>query len=49
MVLRGKGGRAVKRQGGGSTPVTPKQVIQTIKDKGVVMVDVKFMDLLGTW
>ena len=29
--------------------MTPKQVLQIIKDKGVVMVDVKFVDLLGTW
>src|SRR5260370_17101119 len=29
--------------------MTPKQVLQMIKDKGVVMVDVKFIDLLGTW
>ena len=29
--------------------MTPKQVLQMIKDKGVVMVDIKFMDLIGTW
>jgi len=29
--------------------MTPKQVLAMIKDKGVVMVDVKFIDLLGTW
>ena len=29
--------------------MTPKEVLQTIKDKGVVMVDLKFIDLLGTW
>ena len=29
--------------------MTPKQVLQMIKDKGVVMVDIKFIDLLGTW
>ncbi len=29
--------------------MTPKQVLQLIKDKGVVMVDIKFIDLLGTW
>src|ERR1700685_4756991 len=29
--------------------MTPKQVLQMIKEKGVVMVDVKFIDLLGTW
>ena len=29
--------------------MTPKQVLQIIKDKGVVMVDIKFIDLLGTW
>ncbi len=29
--------------------MTPKQVLQMIKDKGAVMVDVKFIDLLGTW
>ena len=27
--------------------MTPKQVLQMIKDKGVVMVDIKFIDLLG--
>jgi glutamine synthetase len=29
--------------------MTPKQVLQMMKDKGVVMVDIKFIDLLGTW
>src|ERR1700730_10874225 len=29
--------------------MTPKQVRQMMKDKGVVMVDIKFIDLLGTW
>ena len=29
--------------------MTPKQVLQMIKDKGVVMVDIKFIDLLGQW
>ena len=29
--------------------MTPKQIIQMIKDKGAVMVDIKFIDLLGTW
>ena len=29
--------------------MTPKQVLQMIKDKGVVAVDLKFVDLLGTW
>ena len=29
--------------------MTPKQVLQMIKDKGAVMVDLKFIDLLGTW
>jgi len=29
--------------------MTPKQVLAMIKEKGVVMVDVKFIDLLGTW
>ena len=29
--------------------MTPKQVLQLIKDKGVVQVDIKFIDLLGTW
>src|ERR1700739_1306392 len=29
--------------------MTPKQVLQMIKDKGVAMVDIKFIDLLGTW
>src|SRR5262249_47537733 len=29
--------------------MTPKEVLQTIKDKGVVMVDLKFIDLLGQW
>ncbi len=29
--------------------MTPKQVLQMIKDKGVAMVDIKFMDLIGTW
>src|SRR6202008_305564 len=29
--------------------MTPKQVLQMIKEKGVVMVDIKFIDLLGTW
>src|SRR6266403_921011 len=29
--------------------MTPKQVLQMIKEKGVVMVDLKFIDLLGTW
>src|ERR1700722_20441789 len=32
-----------------TSPMTPKQVLQMIKDKGVVMVDIKFIDLLGTW
>ncbi len=29
--------------------MTPKQVLQMIKDKGAVMVDIKFVDLLGQW
>ena len=29
--------------------MTPKQVLQMLKDKGAVMVDLKFIDLLGTW
>jgi len=29
--------------------MTPKQVLQMIKEKGVRMVDIKFIDLLGTW
>src|SRR5208282_3171991 len=29
--------------------MTPKQVLQMIKDKGVVLVDIKFVDLLGQW
>src|SRR6202163_644851 len=29
--------------------MTPKQVLQYMKEKGAVMVDVKFIDLLGTW
>jgi glutamine synthetase len=29
--------------------MTPKQVLQMIKEKGAVMVDIKFIDLLGTW
>ena len=29
--------------------MTPKQALQMIKEKGAVMVDVKFIDLLGTW
>src|ERR1700691_2776375 len=29
--------------------MTPKQVLQMIKDKSVAMVDIKFIDLLGTW
>ncbi len=29
--------------------MTPKQVLQMIKDKGVTLVDIKFVDLLGTW
>src|SRR6202166_3761863 len=29
--------------------MTPKQVLQFMKEKGAVMVDVKFIDLLGTW
>ena len=29
--------------------MTPKQVLAMIKEKGVVMVDIKFIDLLGTW
>ena len=29
--------------------MTPKQVLAMIKDKGVVMVDFKFIDFLGTW
>jgi glutamine synthetase len=29
--------------------MTPKQVLQIIKEKGVVMVDLKFIDLMGTW
>ena len=29
--------------------MTPKQVLQMIKDKGAVMVDIKFIDLSGTW
>src|SRR5690348_18379513 len=29
--------------------MTPKHVLQMIKDKGAVMVDLKFIDLLGQW
>src|SRR5467141_1769127 len=29
--------------------MTPKQALQFMKEKGAVMVDVKFIDLLGTW
>jgi len=29
--------------------MTPKQVLQTIKEKGIQMVDIKFIDLLGQW
>ena len=29
--------------------MTPKQVLQMIKDKGATSVDLKFMDLLGQW
>ncbi len=29
--------------------MTPKQVLAMIKEKGAVMVDIKFMDLLGQW
>ena len=29
--------------------MTPKEVLKTIKDKGIVMVDLKFIDLLGQW
>ena len=29
--------------------MTPKQVLQMIKDKGAMIVDLKFMDLLGQW
>src|SRR6201987_4546258 len=32
-----------------TSQMTPKQVLQFIKDKGVVMVDLKFIDLLGIW
>ena len=29
--------------------MTPKQVLAMIKEKGAVMVDIKFIDLLGSW
>src|SRR3972149_7676459 len=29
--------------------MTPKQVLQMIKEKGAVLVDIKFIDLLGQW
>jgi len=29
--------------------MTPKQVLQMIKDKGARLIDLKFIDLLGTW
>jgi glutamine synthetase len=29
--------------------MTPKQVLQTIREKGAAMVDLKFMDLFGQW
>src|SRR5260370_42584824 len=29
--------------------MTPKQVLQMMKEKGAVMVDLKFIDLLGQW
>ena len=29
--------------------MTPKQVLQMVKEKGAVVVDIKFMDLLGQW
>ena len=29
--------------------MTPKQILQMIKDKGATSVDLKFMDLLGQW
>src|ERR1700722_7897363 len=29
--------------------MTPKQILQMIKDKGATFVDLKFMDLLGQW
>ena len=29
--------------------MTPKQVLAMIKEKGAVMVDIKFIDLLGQW
>src|ERR1700681_4192621 len=29
--------------------MTPKQVLQMMKENGAVMVDIKFIDLLGTW
>src|SRR6266851_2110970 len=40
-----KGGRplAARRT---TSQMTPKQVLQMIKDKGVVMIDIKFIDLL---
>src|SRR5438552_2768635 len=32
-----------------TSQMTPKQVLQMIRDRGAVMVDLKFIDLLGTW
>ena len=29
--------------------MTPKQVLQMVKEKGAVMIDLKFIDLLGQW
>src|SRR5713101_9661009 len=29
--------------------MTPKQVLQMIKDKGAQLIDLKFIDLLGQW
>ena len=29
--------------------MTPKQVLAMMKEKGAVMVDIKFIDLLGSW
>ena len=29
--------------------MTPKQVVEFAKENGVLMVDYKFMDFIGTW
>ena len=38
-----------KRRGGLRFAMTPTEVLQVIKEKGVAIVDLKFMDLLGQW